>query len=133
MTTKIAKYKKPGHLIQPEPLPRGRQAVFDLVVAGSRAQPVRSMDDNDECCYRGPGGIRCFVGHLIPDKDYRPDMEGEPASDVLPLLGFDGDEIDLLDDLQQIHDSYTPEHWEEKFAETADAYGLTYTAPKEGS
>jgi len=129
MTTQIAKYKKPGHLIQPE-RPEGLQAVFDRVVAASRAQPVQSLNDNAECCYRGDGDLRCFVGHMIPDKDYRAEMEGRPATKVLGPLGFNDDEIDLLDALQEIHDGHAPKQWEAQFAETASEYGLVYTPPK---
>ncbi len=40
------------------------------------------------CMYRGPGGVKCAVGHLIPDANYKNRMEGQPVygSDVANAL-----------------------------------------------
>jgi hypothetical protein len=131
MTTQIAKYKRTGYLIQPE-RPEGLQAVFDRVVASSRAQPTQSLNESGECCYRSGGGRRCFVGHMIHDRDYHSEMEGQPAEAVLLALGFDDDEVALLNALQGVHDDHAPSQWEAQLAETALEHDLVYTPPGRG-
>lgn len=52
------------------------QSIFDEVLFKLRAQGKSSTGDNNECLYRGNDNTKCAVGHLIPDDEYSPDMEG---------------------------------------------------------
>lgn len=91
--------------------------------------------------YRGPNGVKCAVGHLIPDEHYSPKLEGVKVthlpSELLRSV-FAGVNPDLLEAMQFVHDSYLPDdrgapldRWEEQMKLLAEMFDLTYTAPKE--
>lgn len=103
-----------------------RQKLFDLVSEKLIAQGRGSftiVDSNRvSCAYRNTDGLKCAIGHLIPDELYDPKMENGTAFSVLnnfPKLKnyifseFKSDaflhntiqEIEFLDDLQLVHDS----------------------------
>lgn len=100
------------------------QWIFDQVVRHYREQPRRCPLDG-MCFYRF-NGDKCWVGALIPDELYHPDMEG-PDVDYLArtypsLPAWFRDESGFLGRLQAVHDSET--NWAagmdnvlEKFAE----------------
>lgn len=89
-----------------------RQIVFDIAAEALLKQGKKSCDvDGDLCLYRGPNGVRCAIGHLIPDAQYSPMMEGEPVRS-LPVIEITNkgsviklDDLDFLARLQNdIHD-----------------------------
>lgn len=46
-------------------------------------QGKKSVDDSGMYCqYRGPGGIKCAVGHMISDEEYSPKLESSSACSV---------------------------------------------------
>lgn len=58
-----------------------------------------SRDDrgNFGCKYRGEGGTKCLVGHMIPDSEYKPSFDGQTVNvdsivDYVPTLSptFEG-------------------------------------------
>lgn len=64
------------------------------------------------CQYRGPNGLKCAIGHLIPDDGYSTIMEMNRVSNprVLSALGLDNifeDDIEFLCALQSSHDLAT--------------------------
>jgi hypothetical protein len=61
------------------------------------------------CNYRSPDGTNaCFMGACIPDKLYKPSMEGLSASGLLHRLNATLDvDVNLLNHLQQCHDRPT--------------------------
>ena len=101
------------------------QDIFDFVAAHLMTQGVVSEDQNGQCVYRSPDGLKCAIGCLIPDDAYRGNLEGREGNHpiVLGALGFnmpenycrsgsfpigfsksDVDRINLLLALQQVHD-----------------------------
>lgn len=83
--------------------------------------------------YRGSEGLKCAVGHLIPDDLYTPEMEAfsadvNPVKSVLEGLGV---YIKLANQLQIIHDIFRVGQWEEGWRNLAEETGLTYTPPTE--
>ena len=57
------------------------QELYDFVVAAVVKQGRPSVGDNDRCLYRGPGGLKCAAGHVIPDGVYSPvEMENQDIS-----------------------------------------------------
>lgn len=65
------------------------------------------------CLYRGPGGLRCAVGWLLPDEYYTPDLEGLiPTEAGFPDLGYDPK---FLVKLQYCHDDASSD--ESRFCE----------------
>lgn len=99
-----------------------RQYIFDTGVGGIIEQGGPSVDKNNiDCRYRGEGGRKCVIGHLIADEHYNESFEGagmltgtnetwEVLRGVAATTGFAFDDLveesDLfLGDLQLLHDN----------------------------
>lgn len=67
------------------------------------------------CCYRGPDGLKCAVGALIPDEEYSLDFESFDINGLLSQNKIPSSlsklNINLLIRVQRIHDHYQPEKW----------------------
>lgn len=120
-----------------------RQKVFDIVKEKMLAQGKRSMFNEYDCAYRNPDGLKCAIGHLIPDEMYDPKMESgsvirlfenfpEIKEYLLNEFGNKNSERTEISDyndttfllkLQQIHDYY--EEWE-YFAARLDNFAIKY-------
>jgi hypothetical protein len=99
-----------------------KQEIFTTVKNHLLSQNARSVNDYDECVYRGVDGKMCAIGCLMPDHLYDPECEGHNSLDTkvqrcLPMIKFpDGDDwggpiILFLNGLQDIHDKYNVEEW----------------------
>ena len=85
------------------------QELYDFVVAAIVKQGRPSVGDNDRCLYRGPDGLKCAAGHVIPDGVYSPvemenqDISGLCSQRLLPksLIRHAA----LLNSLQRCHDA----------------------------
>lgn len=92
-----------------------RREIFDKVKAHLLEQNERSsrINDMDTCLYRGPNGLKCAVGVLIPDDLYHPDMEQVSAEALRRSWALPWREADdyFIQELQEIHDSVLPENW----------------------
>jgi len=72
------------------------------------------------CMYRGPYGNTCAVGCLISDEAYTTKLEGLAVGAKLVVKALNTSlndsltesDIDLLIDLQNIHDNFLVEDWE---------------------
>lgn len=129
--------------------PLTAQQVFDAALFGIRKQQyVKSISAGRGCAYRGDHGLKCGIGHAIPDACYNPLFDGINLStsigmmlanshkdfDVLRRL-FGGVPLRVLKDIQTAHDSmlsaYTSKNnkqeWEQRMKDIAVAYDLTYT------
>ena len=116
-----------------------KQQTFDMVVEGLRKQGCKSMTEEGEVCmYRGAGGTKCAAGMLISDEDYKPEFEfkilekvestNSAANELRACIGKNHD-IELVRDLQLIHDVYNIEEWEHQWKNTALGHNLVYTEP----
>lgn len=87
------------------------QKIFDTVATHLFTQGERSYDRSDPevCLYRGPNGLKCAVGVLIPDELYDPEMEGLAAWHAIPHESDLFENIELLRSLQHVHDDQ--ENW----------------------
>jgi hypothetical protein len=122
------------------------QEAFDRVVTGLRKQGQRSANGLI-CRYRSSKGFRCSVGMLITDEFYDPAFEnisiivrhaarpilksGDPfyqekVDRFFEMLkkALPGVSLDLLEDLQNVHDTYNVEMWEGGFKIVALKYNL---------
>lgn len=121
------------------------QKLFDYISAFLVRQKVQSIK-NGNCLYRGPRGLMCAVGCIIPDSVYRPTFEGLTVDDLL----YDGLRLpdkeeskqfwmildnhrELLVRLQLVHDGGTPGApsdkppiFEEGLKEVAKDFGLNF-------
>lgn len=87
------------------------QQAFDKAYLGLKAQGFERSYGNDICLYRGPDGKKCALGHLIPDDQYRHDMEAKSVHTInnlfpnaLPEGLRDLDGRRALNALQRCHD-----------------------------
>lgn len=114
---------------------RTAQELFDQSVNHLRQQRRQSIG-NHTCLYFDPCTFyKCAVGCLIPKKDYSRKFEGHTIRELvndnlLPeelCLEF-GDNLELLLDLQSVHDDKDDvSSWEESWKSIAGVYGLIYT------
>lgn len=82
--------------------------------------------NGEVCLYRD-----LVVGCLIPDEYYNPDLEGEVITgevmgEVFEKVGVptDSNTLYMLLDLLQIHDTHSPDQWEEELNKLEKIYGL---------
>src|SRR6188768_4097120 len=100
-----------------------KQATLDRVVNALMIQNERSAirvlnedmsTDHEQCQYRGKNGLKCALGHLIPDSLYDEGMESKGVTalfDSYPALvevldAHTESERDFLIRLQIVHDEY---------------------------
>ncbi len=88
------------------------QQTFDRVITHLVTQGQRAYDTG--CKYRTSSGLKCAVGCLIPDEMYHPEMEHQSVrtlcngfENVNALMRSltDNGSLDLLYELQEVHDS----------------------------
>ena len=59
------------------------------------------------CQYRGPNGLQCAAGPLIPSSKYNPSMEGGSIRAIQNQIGISDHEAAFVFEIQVIHDSGT--------------------------
>ncbi len=106
-----------------------RDKLFCHIADAMLRQGRQSVDDNGMCVYRGPGGLRCAVGHLIADEEYSLAMEGLSvealAKRSLPpkrLMPYES----MLCRLQNIHDLYDVDTFGWMLEKLAFELGIDY-------
>jgi hypothetical protein len=106
------------------------QEIFDTVAVHLMTQGQRSEDEAyEECLYRGPDGLKCAAGVLIPDDDYSWGMEGLPVlSHPYFKKRFDAYCVGLIESLQRCHDDIEPVDWLKRLEEIAAERGLSPAA-----
>lgn len=85
---------------------KSRQETFDRVAQALAAQGRQGRSKGSSCKYRGDDGTKCAAGHLIPDEDYHPKLEGgiverSPLRELFDALGY---EPIFVGRLQAAHD-----------------------------
>src|SRR5260221_13116364 len=96
------------------------QEIFDTVKEHLWKQNRKSSRYSGGCFYRGPDGLKCAAGCLIPDEDYKPSMEGRYIYGLSYFKKkFNDKELKLVQALQDIHDGYDPSQWSVEFENTA--------------
>lgn len=115
--------------------PADNQAVFRFVAEHLLQQRRKSQALPTEgqgtplCLFRGPGGLMCAAGCLVPDADYDPEWEdegeiGSSENGVTSYFSRRGFDLELLVGLQQLHDNEDVEDWPGELQSTAQAFGL---------
>jgi hypothetical protein len=108
------------------------QEAFDIVVRGLAAQGwERSADEHGDCAYRGLGGRKCAIGHLIPDDLYDGALEGNGISSVLSyrygIREAIGSVSHLLEEMQGHHDhARSTVNMRERFKKLENKHGLQW-------
>lgn len=117
------------------------QEVFDKVVEHLYTQRARSVDFDSTCLYRGRHDRKCAIGALIPDDIYHPCIErigirnlidpDYPSFDPEIAALFKEADIELLDDLQYIHDGKEVNKWPEELRRRGKQYKLDISKVKD--
>ena len=94
---------------------------------------------NNNCAYRNKEGLSCAVGCLISNSAYRVDMEdidfeiNKLVKDSLKNILGSGNEYDkkinLLCDLQNVHDKHHVKNWSKALQKCATKYKLIFANP----
>lgn len=112
------------------------QPIFDRIATHLLNQGKRAQRLGGGCRYYAPDGLKCAVGCLIDEKHYDENLEGSSADDPLVEAaleasigrGLTGDEVLMLEALQEIHDHDRPENWAESLQEFAHKNDLVMPA-----
>lgn len=112
------------------------QEIFTKVRDHLLAQKVRSYDPDrlsNVCLYRGPGGLKCALGCLIPDDKEVPVLFNSLGIDKVlaqdpDFLGFkvSDEAYSLLAYLQNVHDRSDPNGWECRLKAVAEIFDLKW-------
>lgn len=85
------------------------------------------------CYYRGHHGMKCAVGALIIDDVYTKRFENmtvaglmDKHNNAMQECGLNGTHIELLTDLQSIHDNSEPFAWRNHLKTLADTHNLKF-------
>lgn len=130
------------------PVTLTNQEAFNIMVRHLRRQHHKCFGDNGECAYRGNDGDMCAVGVIIPNKMYDKSFEGSRILDLLTHDSYDDDcmyyklsikakikikqlkkflsnvDVNMLIDMQLIHDCERVGSWDRYFEKVAVQYGL---------
>ncbi len=117
------------------------QTAFNLMVRHLRQQGEKAVNESGRCMYRGPRGLKCAVGALIPEALYAKRFEKKRIGSLLDPLDktvysealahhFRGVDPKLLMHMQAIHDIHLPAQWEDRFKQIANNYGLVLESPE---
>ena len=117
-----------------------KQETFDTVAKHLLTQNAKANGEGfcgaTTCMYRAPDGKQCAAGCLIPDDRYTPELErnsvmchsgdgvGRPfkVGELIIELGHD---LQLVYELQRVHDYYQPEEWPNYLRGLARDFGLS--------
>jgi len=108
------------------------QEVFEQISRHLLYQNKKSLNDyikNDllrynACAYRGRDNTKCAVGCIIGDNEYKKDFEGQSWNGLLSVLGIKTAHWNIIDELQQIHDSVKVVNWKYKLIELGKSFEL---------
>jgi len=111
-------------LRRPDPATATEREVFEYVRWHLLKQGERASA-RDLCVLRDPYGLTCALGCLIPEDEYRKEMEGNSNVDLFvdryrpAWKRHEG----LLTRLQRIHDDRHPSDWEARLDDLAAERG----------
>jgi hypothetical protein len=101
------------------------QEVYDQVKTHLLTQNCKSQDpDLGFCKYLGPNNTKCAAGCLISDDEYEYDMEGTLWAGLVDRNIITRDHLNLIEDLQTVHDHYEVIRWGYKLSVVATKYNL---------
>lgn len=115
-----------------------KQDIFNIAANGLLKQGKKSVDGLS-CLYRGPNGLKCAVGMLIPDNLYQDRFEGSSAGEsgvinALIKVGVPNtiEYANFLEHLQAVHDYPDTDDWDYELVNFAHYYGLNPLPMYEG-
>ena len=106
------------------------QTAFNKVVKHLLKQGRAARDNDRVCRYRDyDSGRKCAIGCLIPNDEYKKSMEGSSifglAEEGILPSSLKELNLELLDDLQHVHDYREPSTWLQQLGTVAVKYNLS--------
>lgn len=110
------------------------QEIFNKTTDHLRLQQKRATNKYGEPMYLNDDGLMCSVGCLLSSDELIRSPSGNVAHMLKTALDSTktdlGPHLELLNDLQVLHDKGDPTVWEQMLKQVALKYNLTFT-PKE--
>lgn len=104
------------------------QTAFNKVARHLLTQNARCVNSSNACVYRGPKGLKCAIGALIPDDQYKRRFDTRQFNtDDLVDVGvpaLQGLDPSLLRELQVVHDVHAVEFWPWYLIDVANKFNL---------
>ena len=113
------------------------QELFDRIAIHLLLQAEKSEDYSNVCLYRSVEGNACAIGCLIKEEDYyhnntyrEIEARNINASEVQSVVSKSLDvtlskgNIGILEELQKIHDEYSPAQWFNSLSRLAETRNL---------
>lgn len=116
------------------------QEAFDVAAGGMLRQGLKSeavVGEGLQCAYRGAGGAKCALGHLMNDAAYDPmfdaqglTLNGSGGAQIQCALEASGVDVSaprmfsMLSALQEIHDCHDVCNWPTRLLELAAEFEL---------
>ncbi len=120
------------------------QEVFNHVAHHLLTQNVKAGEKVDwsfVCLYKDGRNNKCAAGCLIPDELYTKEMEDRPwfstgenslgKRGMCQEFGFPDNHSGLINNLQEVHDAYSPAGWKDRLSNVAVLNGLSYKVVEE--
>lgn len=110
------------------------QNIFNKCIKHLRKQKKKCKNIDGECCYFN-GNLRDPVSLFLEKSRFDFSLNETSVAHIFgktaghKLHNFNDNQINLLDYLQQIHDSLDTYEWEEDFESCAKEYKLYYSKP----
>lgn len=102
-----------------------KQLLFSQAYLGLQAQEwKRAVAEDGTCCYRTPEGLKCAIGHSIPDDKYFPSLERMSLCNILRSCKIHTKLLDFAIRLQKIHDLAADSNFKVSLEIFADKEGL---------
>lgn len=102
------------------------QQVFDQVAKHLLVQNEKSEKATGGCQYRNPSGLKCAAGCLISDSEYNKGMEGKRWYSLVKNKLVSDQHIELIMELQDLHDTIEPVYWKIGLKEVAQRFYLKF-------
>lgn len=115
-----------------------RQEIFNIVSTHLLEQDDKSAETDEKglfrCKYRGPNGLKCAIGILIPDEEYNPEWEGkcvntQNLSEGMPIAaacGISRADVDFARSLQHVHDLFDVCDWRNQLKLFRSSWNLVW-------
>lgn len=102
--------------------------IFTISAVHLLTQNKQCLDDYAMCKYRGPNNTMCASGPFIKDEK-AVICEGRVVRALdscvfIDIFSNDEESLNLLMDLQCVHDDNDPEYWSEKLYNVAINHGI---------
>ncbi|MCI0564080.1 MAG: hypothetical protein MN733_36860 [Nitrososphaera sp.] len=103
------------------------EQIFHQVYRHALAQWARATTGDDQCRYRTETGLKCAIGCLIDDSEYKPEFEGKNWHALVENCAVPATHESFISWLQNIHDrAKLNEEWIGKMAAYSQDISKSY-------